>query len=135
MQDFLFFKIEKAYIRLWFSEILYIQAENKYATIVTPQRSFLTLSSMNHIEKMLPSELFCRIHRSYIVSLGHICRFDNELVYIGDKKIPLAEQYKNVLKNSVIIINGDGGNHNQSNNLPTPAKPFTNKKDRFIPKS
>jgi len=28
-------------------------------------------------------------------------------VYIGDKKIPIAEQYKNVLKDSVIILNGD----------------------------
>jgi len=117
MQDFLFFKIEKLYVRLWFSEILYIQAENKYATIVTPQRSYLTLSSMNHIEKMLPSELFCRIHRSYIVSLRNICRFDNELVYIGDKKIPIAEQYKNILKNSVVIVNGDNGQNHQGNGI------------------
>jgi DNA-binding LytR/AlgR family response regulator len=117
MQEFLFFKIEKTYVRLWFSEILYIQAENKYVTIFTPQRSYLTLSSMNHIEKMLPSELFCRIHRSYIVSLEHICRFDNELVYIGDKKIPIAEQYKNVLKNSVVIVNGDNTQNHQGNGI------------------
>lgn len=117
MQEFLFFKIEKTYVRLWFSEILYIQAENKYVTIFTPKQSYLTLSSMNHIEKMLPSELFCRIHRSYIVSLEHICRFDNELVYIGDKKIPIAEQYKNILKNSVVIVNGDNGHNHQSNGI------------------
>ena len=117
MQEFLFFKIEKAYVRLWFSEILYIQAENKYVTIFTSQRSYLTLSSMNHIEKMLPSELFCRVHRSYIVSLEHICRFDNELVYIGDQKIPLAEQYKNILKNSVVIVNGDNGQNHQGNGI------------------
>lgn len=117
MQEFLFFKIEKTYVRLWFSEILYIQAENKYVTIFTPQRSYLTLSSMNHIEKMLPSELFCRIHRSYIVSLEHICRFDNELVYIGDKKIPIAEQYKNILKNSVVIVNGDNMQNHQGNGI------------------
>ena len=117
MQEFLFFKIEKAYVRLWFSEILYIQAENKYVTIFTSQRSYLTLSSMNHIEKMLPPELFCRVHRSYIVSLEHICRFDNELVYIGDQKIPLAEQYKNILKNSVVIVNGDNGQNHQGNGI------------------
>src|SRR5438477_7547530 len=103
MQDFLFFRIEKTYIRVRFAEILYVQAEKKYVTIITDHASYRTLSSMNHIEKMLPRDLFCRIHRSYIVSLGQICKFDNELVYIGSKKIPLAEQYKSVLKTSVIL--------------------------------
>ena len=109
MQDFLFVKIEKSYIRFKFTEILYVQAENKHVTIVTKDRSYRALSSMNHIEKMLPTDLFCRIHRSYIVSLAQICQFDHELVYIGTKKIPLAEQYKNILKSSVVIVNGDNG--------------------------
>ena len=117
MQDFLFVKIEKSYIRFKFTEILYVQAENKHVTIVTKDRSYRALSSMNHIEKRLPAELFCRIHRSYIVSLGQICEFDHELVYIGSRKIPIAEKYKNVLKNSVIILNGDNGSDHSDNEI------------------
>lgn len=117
MQDFLFVRMEKRYIRLRFSEILYIQAEKKYVTVVTQDKAYNTLSSMNHIEKRLPAELFCRIHRSYIVSLGQICEFDHELVYIGSRKIPIAEKYKNVLKNSVIILNGDNGSDHSDNEI------------------
>ena len=109
MQDFLFFRIEKTYIRFKFADILYVQAENKHVTIVTKDKSYRGLSSMKHIEKKLPAELFCRIHRCYIVSLAQICQFDNEIVHIGAKKIPLAEQYKNILKSSVVIVNGDNG--------------------------
>jgi len=111
MQDFVFLKVERSLIRVRFSEILLIQAEKKYVTVITQDRSFLTLSTMNHIEKKLPVEFFCRIHRSYIVALGQICHFDNELVYIGTRKIPIAEKYLHALKNSVTIINGDGESH------------------------
>ena len=117
MPDFVFVKIDKAYLRLRFSDILYIQAENKYITVVTHSGSYHALSTMNHVEEKLPVTLFCRVHRSYIVSLEQISKFDNELVYmVGGKKIPLAEQYKSVLKNSVIIVNGDNGSNVMSEN-------------------
>ncbi len=105
MHDFLFFRTGKTYFKLRFCEILYVQAEKKYIIIVTADKSYMTLTSIGHIEEVLPKNLFCRIHRSYIVSLEHTNKFDSELVYIGDKKIPIAEQYKNVLKDSVIILN------------------------------
>ncbi|MFI5185583.1 MAG: LytR/AlgR family response regulator transcription factor [Chitinophagales bacterium] len=126
MKDFLFFKLERAYLKLRLSEILYVQAEKKYVIIVTAATSYQVLTSMNHIEKILPQDLFCRIHRSYIVSLEQISKFDNELIYIGSKKIPLAEQYKNVLKNSVIILNGDNRLHHLDNDFSKPVNVFVN---------
>ena len=33
MQEFLFFRVEKAYIKLKFADILYVQAEKKYVML------------------------------------------------------------------------------------------------------
>ena len=104
MLDYLFIKVEKNYYKLKFSEILYIQAEKKYVHIVAKTTSHVILISISQIEKLLPQNLFCRIHRSYIISLEHTSRFNCDFAYIGIKKIPISEHYRNLLKNAVITL-------------------------------
>ncbi len=103
--DFFFIRSGTTFTKLMYREILYVQADKKYVVIVTADKSHMTLSSMRHIEEKLPRNMFCRVHRSYIISLIHTRKFDNELVYIGDRKIPIAEQYRNILKDSVRVLN------------------------------
>jgi DNA-binding LytR/AlgR family response regulator len=117
MQDFLFFRVEKAYIKLRFADIMYVQAEKKYVNLVATDKCYTTLCSIGRVEKILPSEIFCKVHRSYIVSLEHTTKFDNEFVYMGNRKIPISEQYKNVLKNSVITLNCELNSFQSENNI------------------
>ena len=107
MLDFLFFRAEKSYFKLKFSEIVYIQADKKHVIIVTTKKNYFSSMGISEVEKVLPRNLFCRVHRSYIISLEHTEKFDYNLVYMGDKKIPIADQYRNLLKESVTIINVD----------------------------
>lgn len=106
MQDFLFFKIEKLYLKIRFADILYIQAEGRYVAIFTNNQCYFSLISITQIERQLPSDLFRRIHRSYIISLIHTDKFDNEFAFVGNKRIPIAEQYKNVLKSAIVVVHG-----------------------------
>ena len=128
MQDFLFFRVEKAYIKLRFADIMYVQAEKKYVNLVATDKCSTTLCSIGHVEKILPTEIFCKVHRSYIVSLEHTTKFDNEFVYMGNRKIPISEQYKNVLKNSVITLNYELNSFQSENNInSTPTRFFLSK--------
>ena len=104
MKEFLFFKAGKDYFKLRLSEILFIQAEKKHTHFVTATKSYATAYSIGYIEKLLPQNLFCRVHRSYIISLLHTERFNNELAYIDKKKIPIGREYKNLLKNAVLML-------------------------------
>ena len=105
MPDFLFFKAGRTYLKIKFLDILYIRADKKHVAIVTDSDCYFSTVSISEIEKQLPPNLFRRIHRSYIVSLNHTDKFDNEIAYVGNKKIPIGEQYKNVLKTAIIVIN------------------------------
>jgi DNA-binding LytR/AlgR family response regulator len=106
IQDFIFFKSGKEYLRINLPDILYVQAEKRYVTIVATQRKYLSLVSISYIEELLPKSLFCRVHRSFIISLRHTDKFDDELAYISNKKIPIAKQYRNILKDSTTTIPG-----------------------------
>ena len=125
MQDFLFFRVEKAYIKLRFADIMYVQAEKKYVNLVATDKCYTTLCSIGYVEKILPSEIFCKVHRSYIVSLEHTTKFDNEFVYMGNRKIPISEQYKNVLKNSVITLNCELNSFQSENNINSTSTRFS----------
>ena len=109
MEEFLFFKTGKKYFKIQIDSILYIHAEKKNVSFVTETKCYRAVIPIGYVEKILPPKLFCRVHRSYIVSLKHTNEFDKELVYIRDKKIPIAEQYKNVLKSSILVVNGKKG--------------------------
>ena len=107
MEDFLFFKAGKKHFKIDTNEILYVHAEKRYVTFVTETKCYPAQISISCVEKLLSPKWFCRIHRSYIISLKHTDEFDNELAYIGKKKIPIAEQYKNALKASILVVNSN----------------------------
>ena len=85
---------------------MYIKAEKRYVSIVTDGKNYSSAISIGQMEKLLPNDLFCRIHRSFIISLTHTDAFDHELAYVGNKKIPIAEPYFNILRNAIIVIHG-----------------------------
>ena len=53
-------------------DILYVEAADDYARIVTASGAFLKNRTMASLEKQLPSDSFVRIHRSYLVNVKEI---------------------------------------------------------------
>lgn len=107
MHDFVFLKLGKKFSKLPYSEILYAEAVKKYVRIVTSKKVHLILASMCLVEKVLPSNQFCRIHRSYIISLYHMTDFDSDVAYIGNKIFPIGKQHKGILQERVVILSSD----------------------------
>jgi len=107
MQDYFFIKNNKKQSKIFFWEILYVEAEKKYIRIVTTKKKYLVQGSMCSAEKILPETQFCRIHRSYIISLDHATDFDNETVYIGENFFPIGKQYRGSLQKRVIILSDE----------------------------
>src|SRR5258705_4975162 len=104
MEDFFFLKDGDEYIKVLFSAILYVQASDKYSTFITTTRKILICQTLNNVERALPSKLFCRIHRSYIISLIHTNSFNRATVNIGKMKIPIGKQYRSVLLGRVTLF-------------------------------
>src|SRR5678809_1037986 len=69
-KDFIFLTIQKKKVKILFSEIVYIESQREYIKIVTAKWEYLSKISTHEIEAMLPSDLFRRIHRSFIISIN-----------------------------------------------------------------
>lgn len=96
-KEFLFIKSDYKMLRINFDDIKYIQGMSEYIRIhLMNAKPVMTLLSMKSIEEILPSELFMRVHRSYIVNLSKILVIErNRIIFDGNIYIPVSDQYKN----------------------------------------
>jgi two-component system, LytTR family, response regulator len=97
-EDYIFIKTDNRMQKVNFSEILYVEGLGNYVTIHTSKGKFVTLLNVKDLEDNLPSEMFMRVHRSYIISLGKIEFVEGNQIFLDkDTSIPLGETYKNQL--------------------------------------
>jgi DNA-binding LytR/AlgR family response regulator len=94
--DHFFVNVEYASVKVNLDDILYIEALKDYVKIFTSKssRPVITKVSIKSIEEKLPSQLFTRIHKSFVISVNKINSVKRDFVCIGDKEIPIGEVYK-----------------------------------------
>jgi DNA-binding LytR/AlgR family response regulator len=93
-QQYIFIKADYKLLKVSVDDILFIEGLKDYIKIFTKQKLYLTLMSMTSIEEKLPSDEFCRVHRSYIISLSKIDSVSRHRVVIGEKFIPISVPYR-----------------------------------------
>ncbi|MBE9583976.1 LytTR family transcriptional regulator DNA-binding domain-containing protein [Mucilaginibacter sp. JRF] len=57
-------------------DILYLQADDDYVSIITAEGAYLKNKTMSFFEQTLDGSQFVRVHRSYILSVAEITRID-----------------------------------------------------------
>lgn len=103
-QDYFFIKTGSIYKRIAHPDILYIEAAANYTKLFTVRGMYLTYVSMKQWQVELPGSLFCKVHRTYIVSLSMINQIDKTGIQIGETVIPIGSQYKKNLLERIRII-------------------------------
>lgn len=77
------------------NDILYLEKDENYVIFyVTNNRKVLTRQNLSDVESTMPS-YFCRVHKSFIVNLNKVDIIERDRITMADKKIPLAESYRN----------------------------------------
>ena len=90
-------KENKKVLKIYLSDIKYIEGLSEYVQIYTDKRKVIVKASLAQMEEKLPSAQFLRIHKSYIVSVNRIEAFTAHTVEIQNKELPIGRSYKNVV--------------------------------------
>lgn len=104
MPPYLYVQQQTRFKRVIVEDIILIEGGNKYSSIVTSKDNFLTKVTLALLEPLLGDEHFCRVHQEYIISLAHIRDFDNELINLGDRVVPLGRAYLKKFHNRVVKL-------------------------------
>ena len=81
--------------RIGVSDVNYIESIKNYIVLHTGNGQVVTYNTLKYFEENLPSSLFIKIHKSFIVAIGKIEKTDNAEVWVSGKSLPLGDTYKN----------------------------------------
>ena len=94
MHDHIFVKHNYAFVKLKLSDLLYIEADNNYTSIVTADKKFLLRLSLNQLLEKINYKALVRIHRSYAVNINAIQSFNEQIVEVNQQQLPIGRNYK-----------------------------------------
>jgi DNA-binding LytR/AlgR family response regulator len=106
-RNFIFVKTEYRLERIALSDIYFIEGMGDYRNVRTGLKKILTLKTFSDFETELPMNNFCRVHKSYIVSLDKIISIEHNRIKIKDSLIPVSDSYKERFYNLIGIKTSD----------------------------
>ncbi|TDH20666.1 response regulator transcription factor [Segetibacter sp. 3557_3] len=95
--DFLYVKTGYEQVKVYFDDILYLEATGNYVTFVSKDSSLLSRITLAEAIGLLPANKFARVHRSYLVAINKINKVDRQQVTINKTAIPVSEAYSKEL--------------------------------------
>jgi DNA-binding LytR/AlgR family response regulator len=100
--DYFFIKCDYKYEKIYFRDILYIEAMHNYVTIYTQKGKYMTLLYLKNIEEKLDKQFFVRVHKSYLVSIARIESIENNEIVVGPFRIPISRNYRDEVIERVV---------------------------------
>jgi DNA-binding LytR/AlgR family response regulator len=94
-EGFITMKVDRSYQKIPLKDILIIEGLQEYIKIICDDgKNYITLESLKKMESFLPRKHFMRVHKSYIISKSKARQFKDNLVEIGNYKIPVSRSRK-----------------------------------------
>lgn len=104
--EHLFVKHNSKLVRVLAADICFVEALKDYVVINTIDTKYTIHSTMKEIERKLPSSLFIRVHRSFIVNIDRVQAIQNAGLVLEsvDKEIPVGGSYKDSLSAKINLL-------------------------------
>lgn len=105
----IFIKKGTSLIKLKPKDIIYVEALENYVTLITNMGKHTIHFTMKGIENQLPSDVFFRVHRSYIVNKDNIKTIkEDSLDLVIDNEItniPVGKSFRDYFLNQMNVMN------------------------------
>jgi DNA-binding LytR/AlgR family response regulator len=104
----IFIKKGSSLVKLKLKEIVFVEALENYVTLNTNTEKYTIHFTMKAIESQLPSVVFIRVHRSFIINKSMIQAIrENSLdILVGNtiKNIPVGKSFRDSLLNDINVM-------------------------------
>jgi two-component system response regulator LytT len=82
--------IDRRLIKIDLQSIYLIEAKGDYINIKTEEKNYVVHSTLKKIEDKLPTSLFLKVHRSYIINVKKIIDIEDNSVLIKKDVVPVS---------------------------------------------
>ena len=100
----IYVRANRSNIRVEVDDIIAVEAVKDYVKIILENKNYLVHNNLSKFQKQLPSEVFVRVHRSFLINKNKISKIESDLIYVGSKYYKIGGSYLKSIKEK--IING-----------------------------
>lgn len=95
-REYIMVKSEYRLVQIPVRDIIFIEGVKDYVKIYVDgeEKAIMTLMNMKTLERTLPSNIFLRVHRSYIINATKIRVIERNRILFGRHAIPVSDSYK-----------------------------------------
>jgi DNA-binding LytR/AlgR family response regulator len=87
--DFMYVKSEKVIEKVYFNEIVLVEAMRNYVIYHCEKRKLICYNSLKNTEQSLPAEQFIKIQKSFIINKNKVQKIEKGFVTIHQKNIAI----------------------------------------------
>lgn len=100
----LFLNVDKTLHKIVVNDILFIESDRNYITIVTKNKRLSYIESLKNWNEKLQQPAFIQVHKSYIINSKQVDKVSGNELYIAGNRIPIGRTYKQELLKRLQIV-------------------------------
>ena len=81
-----------------YEDILYVVSDSEYVTFHLGDKKIISNQRLKALEQELPSSMFMRVHRSYIINKNNVTGLKGRDLLLSDVIIPVSDSYYDEVK-------------------------------------
>lgn len=104
--DYTYVAADRKYYKVFFKDIIYIEGLKDYVIIhLSDSNKILPAINLKTITTQLPSNMFARVNKSYIINIQSIKNIETEKIDLGTIAVPFGKSYKEDFLNKFVKTN------------------------------
>ena len=100
----LFLNVDKTHHKIIVNDILYLESDRNYITILTKTQKLSYIDSLKNWRGKLPESDFVQIHKSFIINRNYVDKVSGNEIYVNEKKLPIGRSFKQELLKLLKIV-------------------------------
>ncbi len=91
---YFFIKCENQIEKVFYSDLIYAEAMLNYVMLHAHSKKLMVYVTLKSLEQQLPSDLFIKVHKSFLVNLNKIVSIEGNILDVGTKKITISQNLR-----------------------------------------
>ncbi len=100
--DHFFIKCDTQIEKVLYDDLLYAESMMNYVLLYTATRKMIVYITLKSLEDQLPSGLFVKVHKSFIVNRKKIKSIEGNMISIGSEKITISQNLREKVLNEIL---------------------------------
>jgi DNA-binding LytR/AlgR family response regulator len=102
INDHFFIKCDNQLEKVFYNDLIYAEAMLNYVMLYTNSKKMMVYITIKSLEEQLPSDIFIKVHKSFIVNMNKIQSIEGNILDVGKQKITISQNLREKVINEIV---------------------------------